>query len=81
MVAVEVAAAVVVVVDDESETRYLRAVVGTETVAAVAGMFAAGIGRIALLVVIVLEVAGRSVVVAAMMQIVGMGCSLIVAIV
>lgn len=81
MVAVKVAVAAVVAVVLESETRYLMAVVGTKMVVALTGLFAAGIGRIAPLVVIVLEVAVGSVVVVVMVQIVGMGCSLMVVIV
>ena len=81
VVAAVVAAAAAAAVAVESETWYLRAVVGTETVVAVVGLLVAGIERIAPIVVIVLKVAGRRVVIVAAVQIVGMGCSLIVAIV
>lgn len=58
----------------------MRTAVGRKPVAAVTGRLAAEIGRIALLVVIVLGAAGR-IAVAVMAQIVGTGCSLIVAVV
>jgi hypothetical protein len=77
-VALTTAAAVAVMVG--SETCCLRTAVGTKTVVVV-GMLAAGFERIAPLVVTVLEIGGRSSVVAALTQTVGMGCSLIVAVV